>query len=87
MLVIVGVIILFAISNNFYLMWVGDKVRISLLLSAFMGLYVIISTWNNIFAYFINGVGKIKLQIYYVIIAMIIHDYQTQHRSTKCLKK
>jgi Na+-driven multidrug efflux pump len=43
------------------------------MLSAFMGLYAIISTWNNIFAYFINGVGKIKLQMYYGIIAMIIN--------------
>ena len=73
LLVIVGVIILLAISKYFYLMWIGDKVHIPFLLSAFMGLYVIIMTWNNIFAYFINGVGKIKLQMYYGIIAMIIN--------------
>jgi len=54
-------------------MWVGDKVHIPFLLSAFMGLYVIISTWNNIFAYFINGVGKIKLQMYCGIVAMLIN--------------
>jgi len=73
LLVIVGVIMLLAISKNFYLMWVGNKVHIPLLLSAFMGLYAIITTWNNIFAYFINGVGKIKLQMYYGIIAMLIN--------------
>jgi len=73
LLVVVGVIVLLAISKHFYLMWVGDKVHIPFLLSAFMGLYAIISTWNNIFAYFINGVGKIKLQMYYGIIAMIIN--------------
>ncbi len=71
--IIAGAIMLFAISKNFYLMWVGDKVHIPVLLSAFMGLYVIINTWNNIFVYFINGVGKIKLQMYYGIVAMIIN--------------
>jgi len=73
LLVIVGVIVLFAISKYFYLMWVGDKVHIPLFLSAVMGLYAIISTWNNIFAYFVNGVGKIKLQMYCGIIGMTIN--------------
>jgi len=54
-------------------MWVGDKVKVPFMLSAFMGLYAIISTWNNIFAYFINGVGKIKLQMYLGIIGMVIN--------------
>ncbi len=71
--VVIGVIFLVSVSKYFYLIWVGDKVEIPLLLSVFMGLYAIISTWNNIFAYFINGVGKIKLQMYYGIIAMIIN--------------
>jgi O-antigen/teichoic acid export membrane protein len=73
MLVVVGVIVLLVISNQFYLIWVDDKVQVPFLLSAFMGLYAIISTWNNIFAYFINGVGKIKLQMYYGIIAMVVN--------------
>ena len=73
LLVVVGVIILLAISKYFYLMWVGDKVHIPFLLSAFMGLYAIISTWNTIFAYFTNGVGKIKLQMYDGIFGMILN--------------
>lgn len=73
MLVVAGVIVLLVISNQFYLIWVGEKVQVPFLLSAFMGLYAIIVTWNNIFAYFINGVGKIKLQMYYGIIAMVIN--------------
>jgi len=73
LLVVVGVIVLLAISKNFYLMWVGDKVYIPFLLSAFMGLYAIIVTWNYIFVYFVNGAGKIKLQMYNGIIEMIIN--------------
>jgi len=71
--VVVGVIFLLCISKYFYLMWIGDKVHVPFMLSVFMGLFAIISTWNNIFAYFINGVGKIKLQMYYGIIAMLIN--------------
>ncbi len=51
-LFVVGVVFLLVVSNYFYLMWVGNKVIIPYLLSAFMGLFAIISTWNNIFAYF-----------------------------------
>lgn len=70
---VVGVIVLLAISQYFYLMWVGDKVEIPFILSAFMGLYAIIRTETSVFGTFINGVGKIKLQMYYGIIAMVIN--------------
>jgi len=69
----IGVIFLIFISKYFYLFWVGNKIYVPLLLSIFMGLYVFINTWNNIFANFLYGVGKIKLQMNYGIIAMIIN--------------
>jgi len=72
-IIIILVVFMLIISKYFYLIWVGDKVHIPFLLSVFMGLYVIISTWNNIFAMFINGVGKLKLQIYEGIFGMIIN--------------
>lgn len=71
--VVMGVVFLLTISKYFYLMWVGDKVYVPFMLSAFMGLLAIIVTWNNIFAYFVNGVGKIKLHMYVSIIGMIIN--------------
>jgi O-antigen/teichoic acid export membrane protein len=73
LILIIIVLGLLALSRDFYHMWVGSKIYVPFVLSAFMALYAIISTWNNIFAYFINGVGKIKLQMYYGIIAMIIN--------------
>ncbi len=71
--VVIGVIFLLSISKYFYLMWVGDKVHVPFLLSVFMGLFSIIVTWTNIFVYFVNGVGKIRLQMYCGIIGMIIN--------------
>jgi len=71
--VVMGVVFLLGISKYFYLMWVGDKVYVPFLLSVFMGLYTIISTWTMIFVYFVNGIGKIKIQMYCGIIGMIIN--------------
>jgi len=38
-----------------------------------MGVYVIIATWSNIYAYFVNGIGEIKIQMYSSIIAAVIN--------------
>lgn len=72
-LVVIMIIVLFLLSGYFYNFWIGDKVEIPLILSLFMALFAIISTWNNIFASFLNGVSKIKLQMYSSIIAMSIN--------------
>jgi Na+-driven multidrug efflux pump len=38
-----------------------------------MALYVTISNWNNIYASFINGSGKIRLQLYSSIAVGIVN--------------
>jgi Na+-driven multidrug efflux pump len=38
-----------------------------------MAIFIIISIWNNNYALFVNGIGKIKLQMYTAIIAGIIN--------------
>ena len=45
--------IMLLFSEKIYTIWIGDKVRINSALSALMALFVIISTWNNIFAFFL----------------------------------
>jgi O-antigen/teichoic acid export membrane protein len=73
LLVVIMIITLFLISGYFYNFWIGDKVEIPITLSLFMALFAIISTWNNIFASFLNGASKIKLQMYSSVIAMSIN--------------
>jgi O-antigen/teichoic acid export membrane protein len=60
----VGIVLMLILSNSFYKLWVGKDVHIPFKLSIVMALYVIVFTWCSIFAQFINGVGKIKLQLY-----------------------
>ena len=67
------VIIMIFIADYFYLVWVGKEIIIPLNLTIFMGFFVLISLWDNIFVYFLNGVGKIKLQLYITIFITILN--------------
>lgn len=71
--VVLSTILMLLFSDFFYHIWIGNAVSISFPLSIACALYVIIITWSSIFVNFINGVGKIKLQLYYSIIIAIIN--------------
>jgi O-antigen/teichoic acid export membrane protein len=66
-------IIMIAVSNVVYELWVGEEIVVPMSLSVVMGSYVLVNTWNMIYALFFNGVGKIKLQLYTSILDMIVH--------------
>ncbi|MDP4115573.1 MAG: oligosaccharide flippase family protein [Bacteroidota bacterium] len=68
---ITGLLLVF--SNYIYRIWVGGSIQIPFALSLIMGVFITISNWNNIFVYFINGTGKIKIQFYYAIVQGIIN--------------
>ena len=57
------VIILLACSNTIYDIWIGDKVYISFQTSLFWAIFVILQSLNMIYTFFLNGVGKIKIQM------------------------
>ena len=66
-------VIMLLFSNLVYKMWVGKEITIPFTVSAVLAAYFIINTWNGIYCVFLNGVGKIKLQLYSGILDMIIH--------------
>jgi O-antigen/teichoic acid export membrane protein len=67
------VLIMILISGYFYHFWIGDKVIIPITITVFMGIFILISTWDNIFVYFINGTGKIRFQLYSSIVVAVIN--------------
>ncbi len=67
------VIIMIFIANWVYDIWLNSTIQVPVGLTILMGFFAIISNWNNIFAYFINGVGKIRLQLYSSVIVGIIN--------------
>jgi O-antigen/teichoic acid export membrane protein len=72
-LIAFGVIIMFVSSGFIYRMWVGKEIKVPISVSAVMAIYVIINGWCGIFSQFLNGVGKIKLQLYIGILGAVIN--------------
>lgn len=68
----VFVILMLIFADDFYSLWVGEKVKVPFLLSLFSALFVIISVWVSIFNYFINSTGKIRVQLITTVAAAII---------------
>ena len=50
-------------ANLFYLFWVGQEVSIPLNLSIFMSIFIMLTIFTQPFTFFINGTGKIKIQL------------------------
>lgn len=69
----IATIIMIIVSDFAYRIWIGGNIQIPFSLSVAMGIFMIVSNWNNIFAFFINGVGKIRLQFYFSIFAAVIN--------------
>lgn len=69
----VGLIVMMLISDWFYLLWVGENIQVPFILSMSMALYVLLLTFNMIYGNFINGVGKIKLNLIFSLISAIIN--------------
>ena len=72
--IILGVAItLIIVAKPLIVIWVGEEVKVSMLLITSMAAFIIVSVWNNIFAFVVNGIGEINLQMKTAIIGMIIN--------------
>jgi O-antigen/teichoic acid export membrane protein len=67
------VLVMLLISPFVYDKWVGDSVHVSKELSLACAIYVMIICWSSIFVNFVNGVGKIKLQLIFSIFISFIN--------------
>jgi O-antigen/teichoic acid export membrane protein len=66
-------IIMYIFSDYFYFIWVGDNVKVPKIMSMLMASFVLLSTFNAIFTQFLNGVGKIQLQMYSALFSIVIN--------------
>ncbi len=71
--IVLATIVLGLMAKLIIELWIGNEVEVPDMLIFSMGAFVVIFTWNNIFAYFLNGIGKIRVQLYTAIIAMLIN--------------
>jgi O-antigen/teichoic acid export membrane protein len=63
-LLIICTMILLLFSPWIYKLWVGKSIEVPFTLSIAMSSYVIAYIWQTIHVFFLNGIGKIRLQLY-----------------------
>lgn len=73
LLIIIAAILLIFLTKAIITLWIGKEIMIDNMLIIAMALFILVSTWNNIFAYFINATDNLNVQINTSIIAMIIN--------------
>ncbi len=61
------------LSPMAYQLWIGDKARIPLLMTVCVGIYMLLRAWDSLQVQLINGVGKVKLQMYVTMIGLTLH--------------
>lgn len=71
--VILLVLLMGFLAQAIIAIWIGPEMVVSMPLIISIGIFVIVSIWNNIYAMFINGIGHIKIQLYTAVIAMLLN--------------
>jgi O-antigen/teichoic acid export membrane protein len=71
-ILISGVIISAILVNKIVFLWVGDSVKIPSSMTIALTLYVIINLASGSYNMFLNGAGKIRLQLYIAVLSIII---------------
>lgn len=72
LLLFAGLVMLVS-SKWVYSVWIGDKVTVPYTMSALVAAWVLLNAWNGIYSHFLNGLGKIKLQLCLGISAALIN--------------
>lgn len=73
MLIPIGLVGMIFLADWFYQFWVDDNLKVPLQLSMAMAIFVLLLTFNMVYVNFINGVGKIKLQLIVSVLVMILN--------------
>lgn len=73
LLLIVAVLLTIYYSEEILFFWIKEKLYYSKYLFLFMGIFVIVRVYGDIYFYFLNGIGKTRLQLILFIIGAIIN--------------
>jgi len=67
----VGAMALFA--KPIIAVWIGAEIKVADSVVLMMGIFVLMTAWNNMYAMFVNGIGAIKPQLYAMLFGMVIN--------------
>jgi O-antigen/teichoic acid export membrane protein len=73
LVIVAGGIIMLLFSGFIFKVWIGNNFAVPLSISILSLSWILLTAWNGIFGQFLNGVGKIKLQLYLGISGAIIN--------------
>lgn len=62
-----------AFSKPIFKLWTHNTVYVPFQLSAIMCVYFVVTNWGVVFANFLNGTGKIRIQLIYSVFGMIVN--------------
>lgn len=57
----------------FLKLWIGDEVFVPFALAVQWSLFIILQTKNNIYTFFLNGTGKVKIQLITGLISFVVN--------------
>jgi len=60
-------------SKFFFRLWVGREVVVPIGISVVLAAYFLVNARIMMYMYFLNGIGKIKLQLYFSILGLLIN--------------
>lgn len=66
-------IVMLLISTYVYKIWLNNLVTVNFTMSLVVAVFVIVSLWNSLFSQLLNGMGKIKLQLYVSIVGTLLN--------------
>jgi len=76
-LMIIGIIacmtLMVILSPWVYSIWIGDSITIDIRMSIVMASYIFILIYSMRYSYFINGIGKLRLQLIFTTAAAILY--------------
>ncbi len=67
------VVVMIFIADEAYLLWVGEEIKVPFLLTILMGINTIIQVFLQPIIMYINGVGKLKIQLFVGLTAASIN--------------
>ncbi len=71
LILVLFTILMTAIAPKIITLWIGTSLNVDDKLYLFMGLFIIISVWSNVFAYFVNAIGALRVQTITAVISGI----------------
>ena len=73
-LIMVFVLLVMLICSSFiYKIWIGTSVMIPFIVSVLISIYMMIWTRSSIYLYPLNGIGKVKVQMYSYMICCVLN--------------